>query len=162
MSLSKQRFKHLSCALLFTVLPLTSEIVLAENPHAGHQNDTHEERPKDWPGVYQGFLPCDDCIGIKTTLGLNKNGSYVLITQNVGKSPRDFVEKGKYSWAEQADTILLKPKKAGKTTQLYLVEKDRLIRLDDNGKRHGGKLADRYILRRNDVTETATSPSHGH
>jgi len=120
----------------------------------------HAQTSLDWPGIYNGLTPCADCIGVKTTLALNKNGSYVLITQYLGKSEREFVEKGKFAWGDKANTIVLTPRNSS-ASQQYLVGENQLIQLDNNGNRVSGKLADRYILRRNDITNTP--PSHaGH
>ncbi|MDD2739070.1 MAG: copper resistance protein NlpE, partial [Methylomonas lenta] len=131
-----------------------------ETTAATEQDAHHAHDSLDWPGIYNGFLPCADCAGIKTSLALNKNNSYVLITQYVGKSPRDFVEKGKYVWSEEANTITLTPRKSG-TIHQYFVGEDMLIQLDKDGNRITGKLADNYILRRNDVTaEPSSHPSH--
>lgn len=130
---------------------------LAETEHhAGHQ----EAKKLDWPGIYYGFTPCADCIGLKTSLALNKNNSYILITQYVGKSPRDFVEKGKFTWGDQDNMIVLTPRNGGEV-KYYIVEKDVLVQLDSHGKRIGGQAADKYILRRTDVTDTPSPSSHG-
>jgi len=136
--------------------------VQAETTEVSGKDAHHGHEKRDWPGIYNGFLPCADCMGVKTTLALNKNSSYVLITQNVGKSPRDFVEKGKYAWDEKSSTLVLTPRKGeNKKTHQYAVEGDNLIQLDDHGNRYTGKLADSYILRRNDVT--SEPPEHsGH
>jgi copper homeostasis protein (lipoprotein) len=44
----------------------------------------------DWAGNYQGILPCADCEGIKTQILLNKDLSYVLETQYLGKDEKNF------------------------------------------------------------------------
>lgn len=126
----------------------------------GHDKEHHAQNAVDWPGIYNGLTPCADCIGVKTTLALNKNGSYMLMTQFLGKSEREFVEKGKFSWSEKANTIVLTPRN-GSTSQQYLVGENMLIQLDGNGNRVSGKLADRYVLRRNNITDNP--PQHaGH
>ncbi|WP_446809826.1 copper resistance protein NlpE [Methylomonas sp. 2BW1-5-20] len=125
-----------------------------------HDKAHHAQTSQDWPGIYNGLTPCADCIGVKTTLALNKNGSYMLMTQFLGKSEREFVEKGKFAAGEKANTLVLTPRNST-TSQQYLVGENMLIQLDSNGNRVTGKLADRYILRRNDITDTP--PSHsGH
>lgn len=130
-----------------------AETTADKDPHAAHHNSN------DWPGVYYGFTPCSDCVGVKTTLALNKNNSYILITQYAGKSDREFVEKGKFTWSENNDRVILTPRK-GTTSQQYLIGENALIQLDGAGNRITGKLAERYILQRTDVTEQ--SKSHGH
>lgn len=122
------------------------------DPHAAHHS-------LDWPGIYFGFMPCADCPGIKTTLALNKNNSYIRITMYAGKSDREFVEKGKFEWSDKANTIVLIPKKGGEQHQ-YLVGDNQLIQLNMEGNRITGKLADRYVLRRTDVADEAKATSH--
>jgi uncharacterized lipoprotein NlpE involved in copper resistance len=123
------------------------------------ESHEHGQTNQDWPGIYKGFTPCFDCIGIKTTLALNKNNTYILMTQYAGKSEREFVEKGKFSLGTLENTIVLTPKN-GETSHQYLVSENVLIQLDNKGNRYTGKDAERYTLRRNDMVETAPS-SHG-
>ncbi len=146
---------------LLSVLALFSGYspAYAENAESKDKDAHHAHNSLDWPGIYFGSLPCADCVGIKTSLALNKNGSYMLITQYLGKSEREFVEKGKFTWGEKANTIVLTPKN-GATAQQYLVDENVLIQLDSNGNRIAGKQAERYILRRTDITQSA--PSHSH
>ncbi len=153
------RLKTFFSLIFFIAIFANHGLVSAETKESGGEHQGHHAM--DWPGIYNGFLPCADCIGLKMSLALNKRGSYVLITQYVGKSPRDFVEKGKFTWNAENNTVLLTSRDKSKTHQ-FLVGDDMLIQLDDKGNRISGELADRYILRRNDVTESATAPAHGH
>jgi len=153
--------------LITTTLKSISVMILASSVFCGnataqsapHDPAHHPTKKMDWPGIYNGFLPCADCMGLKTSLALNKNGSYILITQYVGKSPRDFVEKGKYNVDEAGQTISLIPRKGGDTHQ-YRIGDGQLAQLDGNGKAYTGDQASRYILRRTDVTENP--PEHAH
>jgi len=142
----KQHFKQILAVLLFSAV-FSGFIGAAETGDTHHAQSTQE-----WPGVYNGFLPCDDCKGIKTTLALNNNGTYILMTQFVGKSPRDFVEKGKFAWNADSNTLVL-TSRDGSTKHEYGVDENNLVKLDDNGNRVSGKLAERYILRRNVMPE---------
>ncbi|MGR8929243.1 MAG: copper resistance protein NlpE [Gammaproteobacteria bacterium] len=162
MQLSRQRSRTLLLSfLIFSTIFSVYAPVLAEETDTKSHDGHPAQHSLDWPGIYLGFLPCDDCIGTKMTLALNKRGTYVLITQYVGKSPREYVEKGTFSPGDKENTLVLTPRKSG-TAHQYLVGKDMLIRLDDNGNRVSGEQADRYILRRNDVTDSDSSTSHGH
>jgi uncharacterized lipoprotein NlpE involved in copper resistance len=138
--------------ILFTYFCTLSAIASAEESTSANHDTSHAAHDNlDWPGMYFGFLPCDDCKGVKTTLGLNKNHSYILITQYIGKSEREFVEKGKFTWGTQERTIVLTPRKSS-ATKYFLVGEDMLTQLDENGERFSGEQAHRYILRRTDVT----------
>ncbi len=112
----------------------------------------HAEHSMNWPGIYYGYLPCEDCNGLKTTLALNKNNSYILITQYVGKSPREYVEKGKFIWSDKHNTIILNAKN-GTDKHYYYVDENGLVQLDNHGERIAGKDADRYHLVRTEVTK---------
>lgn len=155
----KQQFKKILTLSIGLVIFSANNPVFAETAEAKDKDEHHAQHSLDWPGIYFGSLPCADCIGVKTSLALNKNGSYVLITQYLGKSEREFVEKGKYTLGEKSNTIVLAPRN-GSNAQQYLVGDNMLIQLDNNGNRISGKLADRYILRRTDVTTPGSSHSH--
>ncbi|MDD1605591.1 MAG: copper resistance protein NlpE, partial [Methylococcaceae bacterium] len=92
-------------------------------------------------------------------LALNKNNTYLLITQYVGKSEKEIVEKGKFTSGNQSNTLILTPRNSTQTRQ-YAVGEDRFIQLDSDGNRITGKLADRYILRRTDMTSKTQTSSH--
>ncbi|MDD5272754.1 MAG: copper resistance protein NlpE [Methylovulum sp.] len=157
MQVSKQR--NLT-VFLFIALFLGNAPAFAEettDPHAAH----HAQTTIDWPGVYYGFTPCADCKGVKTSLALNNNGSYILMTQNVGKSEREFVEKGKFTWHDENDTIVLTPRNS-QLTRHYAVGTNTLTQLDDSGNRIAGKNADGYILRRNELTQPQSQAHAAH
>ncbi len=152
-------FKPILTSFLFIAIFAGSASAVAESTQK-HDGDTHHaQRAVEWPGVYNGFTPCADCVGVKTSLALNANNTYILMTQYAGKSPREFTEKGKFTWSEDSNKIVLTPRD-GSTTRYYLVGENMLIQLDSNGNRISGKDADRYILRRTDVT--AQEPKHSH
>ncbi|MBS3963910.1 MAG: copper resistance protein NlpE N-terminal domain-containing protein, partial [Methylomonas sp.] len=74
---------------------------------------------------------------------------------------REFTEKGKFEWSETGNVITLTPRSSD-GSRMYEVEADRLIQLDARGNRITGKLADRYILKRKDMSDTGPSnPGHG-
>lgn len=119
----------------------------------------HAESGMEWTGVYNGFLPCADCGGVKMILALNPNKSYTLITQNVGKSIREYTEKGKFDWNESTKKLVLTPRN-GEATRSFLVGENSLSLLDSHGNRYSGFDADKYDLRKLDIT--AKAPKHLH
>ena len=150
--------------LFFCGLLSVHQPVFAESAPAAESSDHdahHAKKTKDWPGIYMGFLPCADCVGVKTTLALNKNNSYILITVNTGKSDREFVEKGKFAAGDKADILILTPKNSDKTRQ-YQVGKDTLTQLDEHGNRMTGKQAERFVLHRKDPSESEPASHSGH
>lgn len=148
---TKQTFVFFFLVLLSARLPVFAETTGNETHHA--------QAGDDWPGLYFGFTPCSDCKGVKTTLALNKNKSYVLVTQFVGKSEREFVERGKFAVGDDSK-IVLTPRN-GSALHYFAVGENKLIQLDNNGNRIAGEQADRYTLRRKDVTQSA-SPHSAH
>lgn len=153
----QQQLKLLALVIVF-VAGLTGHTVVhaetAGNTGTKDQPSHPVQHRTNWPGVYFGFLPCDDCNGVKTSLALNANNSYILMTHYVGKSLREFTEKGKFTWADN-DIIVLTPRK-GSTTHHYFVGDDRLVEVDPVS----GKHSDTHILRRTDVT--SKPPKHLH
>lgn len=156
----------LTTIIKMTTLSLCVGVFAAFNPvfaeskePVHHAEHPHEETNIDWPGVYNGFTPCSDCFGVKTTLALNKNNTYLLMTTFAGRSEREFVEKGKYEYNVQNKYLVLTPRNS-EETRLYAVADDALIQLDSKGKYYTGKESDRYVLKRNDIKPT--TPSHGH
>lgn len=96
----------------------------------------------DWPGVYQGILPCADCKGIKTQLLLNEDLTYTLKTQFLEKSDSVFSENGKFNWNDSGNTITLN----NTNHQIYQVGENILFQLDKDGNRITGNLAGNYTL----------------
>ena len=122
-----------------------------EANHAAHENQTDESRV--FHGVFYGFLPCNDCNGIKMTLSLKQKNNYLLVTQPARESSREYYEKGKYSWNDENQTVVLTPKKGGTKTRTYYIENEgTLIQLNDDGTRMT-KEAERYVLRRGDTVK---------
>jgi len=155
----KYALKTVFTGCFLTLTLATQSVVFAQEPSDTHDAH-HSQQTLDWPGIYNGFTPCDDCKGIKTTLALNANNSYILITQYVGRSPRDITEKGKFIFSNQ-NTIILTPRE-GNLERHYYVDENKLVELDKNGVHYSGKDADRYVLRRNDVVKPPADGHAGH
>jgi hypothetical protein len=124
-----------------------------EGDHTNHLNPVDES--KKFRGVFYGFLPCDNCNGIKATLSLKDNNNYLLVTQPAKESSREFYEKGKYTWDDENKLVLLTPKNSESNTKMYRIKDDgTLIQLNDDGQQFTGEKADSYILRRSDTVQT--------
>ncbi|MDD5275653.1 MAG: copper resistance protein NlpE [Methylovulum sp.] len=122
-----------------------------ETDHSAHENPN--DKSLEFHGVFYGFLPCNDCTGIKATLSLKQKDNYLLVTQPAKESSREFYEKGKYSWDEKMQTVVLTPKKGGATIRHYHIENEgTLIQLNDDGTRITDN-ADRYVLKRSDTVK---------
>ena len=134
--------------------PVFAETDTASSPSA--------QKSLNLSGLYLGYYPCSDCQGIRTTLALNNNKSYVYISLYVGKSEREVIEKGKFSIGEDGNTLVLTPRKGSTTVQKYFIEDDMLIKLDEDGERITKDGADGYILKRKDVVNQSGSGHGGH
>lgn len=99
----------------------------------------------DWPGVYEGILPCADCEGIKTTIQIDTNNTYQFTSIYLGKEkPLKQAKKGKFSWNESGSTIILDGITDGPNQ--YQVGENKLFQLDMQGQRITGNLASKYEL----------------
>ena len=120
--------------------------------HAAHA--TSLDKSQEFHGVFYGFLPCNDCNGIKTTLSLKQKNNYLLVTQPARDSSREYYEKGKYSWNDETQTVTLTPNKKSETRQYHIEDDGTLIQLSSGGARMTGDDAGRYILRRSDTLKS--------
>lgn len=124
-----------------------------EAEHAAHQN--HLDKSQEFHGVFYGFIPCNDCNGIKTTLSLKNNNNYLIVTQPARESSREFFEKGKYTWDDETQTVTLTPRNNDADPRKYFIKDEgTLIQLNSDGKQVTGESADRYILRRSDTVKS--------
>ena len=127
MQISKRNLKK-SLAFIFISALIPAQITLAatdlsaqenylkarvksleqNNDHANHLEPV--EKSKDFHGVFYGFLPCENCNGIKATLSLKQNNLYLLVTQPAKESSKELYEKGKYTWDEEKQIVTLSPR----------------------------------------------------
>lgn len=98
----------------------------------------------DWPGTYQGTIPCGDCPGIQTRLTLWEDGTFERSTLYVDRDTTPFVDAGEFEWNSAGSVITL----AGTSERplQYQVGENRLYQLDRNGERITGGLAEQYQL----------------
>jgi uncharacterized lipoprotein NlpE involved in copper resistance len=99
----------------------------------------------DWNGTYKGILPCAACEGIETTLTLNSDKSYILVTNYLGRNDALEQEKrGQFSWNEDGSIITLT--NIDSAPNQYKVGETRIWQLNVDGKLITGDLADHYVL----------------
>jgi len=81
----------------------------ASDTSAEAVSDGHNaENSLDWPGIYQGEIPCADCSKNLVTLQLNDDKTYVLTTDSQGgKEPLKTVEKGSFAWEGDGSVVKL-------------------------------------------------------
>jgi uncharacterized lipoprotein NlpE involved in copper resistance len=107
--------------------------------------DGHDARNSlDVNGIYQGVLPCADCEGIETRIELMADNRYVQQARYLGKKDAPLFEtKGSWEW-ENGSIIRLVAET--KDSIQFFVGENKLIQLDQQGKRIEGALAEKYVL----------------
>lgn len=119
-----------------------------------HSAHAANDKSLEFHGVFYGFLPCDDCTGIKATLSLKQKDNYLLVTQPAKESSKESYEKGKYVWDEAHQTVILTPTKGGTVKRYYRIESEgKLIQLNSDGSQIGNG-GDRYVMERSDMAKT--------
>jgi hypothetical protein len=162
----KQNLTLIFCSTLFSVynpamaesdMQLQERVLKAremahqqEIDHSAHTNSV--DKSLEFHGVFYGYLPCDDCNGIKTTLSLKQKNNYLLVTQPARESSREYYEKGKYSWDEKNQTVVLTSRKDAITRQYRIEDEGTLIQLNSDGTPMAGD-ADAFTLRRSDTVK---------
>lgn len=122
------------------------------------QHDAHKRFAKlnkglKFYGVFYGYLPCDDCDGIKTTLSLKIKNNYLLVTQYAKTSTREYYEKGKYVWDEKNKTVTLTSKKDSKVRTYHIKNEGVLVLKTLEGVVIQSN-DERYALTRGDKTKS--------
>jgi hypothetical protein len=137
---------------------LTAQEKFLKAKAANHEQEVDHSQhlaPDDgmkFHGVFYGFLPCDNCNGLKMTLSLKDNHNYLLVTQPAKESSREYYEKGKYIWDDANKSLTLTPRNEGDTRQYVIKDEGTITQLKD-GQEVKGELADKYTLRRSDTVK---------
>lgn len=100
----------------------------------------------DWSGTYKGILPCADCEGIETTIRINRDSTFQLITNYLGKKSDSVETFGSFVWNDKGDMIILNEIK--NAPNKYLVRENSIVQLDIEGNVISGELADKYVLKK--------------
>lgn len=110
-----------------------------------YEDSRNAQNSLDYDGIYLGVLPCADCEGIKTTVYLNRDHTFKITENYLGKDKNSFVSSGTYSWNKAGNTITLKtPNSSDKRS--FFVGENTLTQLDQSGNKIIGNLSPNYIL----------------
>ncbi|MCK5898284.1 MAG: copper resistance protein NlpE N-terminal domain-containing protein [Methylococcales bacterium] len=126
--------------------------------HAKHEMKPVEESQK-YRGVFYGYLPCDDCAGVKMTLSLKNKQNYLLVTQYARSSNKEYYEKGKYEWNKKTRMVTLTSRKAGKIQKYRIKNEGKLILLSPDGVTLKGNQ-NKYTLLRTDKNKARSVHIH--
>ena len=160
---SRYHFKnmfYLFCAAtgMFMLTACQPESTRPASEPARQQSPTPADTSQnalDWPGSYQGVIPCADCPGIKLTLQLQADQRYQLARYYQERADEPEQTEGEFSWSSDGRQITLDDA-AG--TQ-FLVGENRLLLLDPQGQKIEGELAAQYWLDKQDDTTPADADS---
>ena len=139
--------KSLFIIALFTLLTTACSEPAQPSVNAAAQTKPLGDTNKnalDWPGEYEGVVPCASCEGIQTHISLRADNSFELKTVYLGKDDRIFKVTGTAVWDAQGRNITLSE------GSQYLVGENQLIMLDTEGKRITGELAEHSVLKKKD------------
>lgn len=101
---------------------------------------------KVWVGTFHGDLPSASGEGIDFTIKLNDDLSYERTEVYKGKKGGKFEDKGKFSWNEAGDVIIIKTK--SETHQFKVKDESTILMLNQDGTENSGELADMYVLKK--------------
>lgn len=99
----------------------------------------------DWAGTYSGIIPCADCEGIKMTLVLNDDLTYLKTMDYLGTDVDVYTERGSFKWNKDGGKIRLYRNKNIIVGQ-YLVGENRLIKLTNDGLPITGEIGKKFTL----------------
>lgn len=98
---------------------LTFAILTTACTSLDHQGNAEDEVVKnarmsvDWPGTYQGMLPCAGaCEGLATMLVLYPDNRFTLRTRKMGVDIKDNIQEGRFQWLESGSEIMLSAEKS--------------------------------------------------
>lgn len=99
-----------------------------------------------WAGSYEGTLPCADCSGLKTTIVLSSDQTYILRSQYLGKSDSVYEDLGKFKWTKTKGIIKLISKDSSSHLMYYYLGRNILTQRDAQGQKITGAMADKFNL----------------
>ena len=108
----------------------------------------NSETSLDWAGIYEGTIPAASCPGIKMTLTLNFDTTYILVSDYIDEKDEVFTDEGTFSFVDGSIIDLDIKNDADK---FFKVENGRLIMLGIDMTPAEGELADKYILTQKEV-----------
>ena len=116
---------------------------------SSYGNIASEKKLSDSILHYSGVLPCADCESVETSLALAADFTYtqrLLYYGRKSKGPgsNEYTDSGR--WMKHADILHLL--NANGSSTYYKQTDTALLQVDEKGERLGGKLADKFVLRK--------------
>lgn len=166
-TISLKKILILLIPLAFNQAMAASEKEVIEKAHIMPQkHKNHSKHIADnsrYRGVYYGVHPCKDCKGVKVTLSLKNRSNYLLVTQPAKSSAREYFEKGKYIWDDEAQIVTLTPRKNLAIRKYQINDEKTLTELSSKGiPLTASQQNTSYVLRKDAMTKKSTSSIHMH
>ncbi len=103
------------------------------------------ESAVDWNGTYNGVMPCASCEGIDTTVMLNSDNTYTIVSVYKGDADgATFTDTGTLTWSDDGSTVTL----SGDDAKMFFVSEGYIQALDANGQKIDGAMEQGYILKK--------------
>jgi len=132
--------------IIFILMAVFAVFGLSSCRSNGKVADIHNARISlDWAGVYTGTIPAADVEGINVRMKLNKNNTYELTYEYIGKPDNTFTFLGSFKWDDTGSIIHIEIADA---PSYYKVVENALIQMDMKGNQIKGALADNYVLKK--------------
>ena len=106
----------------------------------------YAENSLDYWGVYKGVLPAADCPGIETTLTINEDNTFSLLSVYIDRDT-SFDEKGTYTLEKGYMTLTFD---GDEEVQYYFIGEDTATRLTSDKEFVESELAEHYVLNKVD------------
>lgn len=123
-----------------------------QEDHSKHDMKAADDS-QEFRGVFYGYLPCDDCAGVKMTLSLKNKQNYLLVTQYARESNKEYYNKGKYVWDEENKLVTLTARKDGEIQKYRIKSEGELVLLKPDGQKLEGDQS-QYSLFRTDKNKS--------
>lgn len=163
-------FKHTLTAIVFSALLVTNAAIARTDTEAqtsfakalakkhegemDHSTHANQDKSQAFHGIFYGYLPCNDCDGVKTTLSLKQNQNYLLVTQPARDSSREYYEKGKYEWNEETGVLTLTPRNKPDKHYYQIKDEGTIVQMSPSGAPVAKDLEDEYTLQNSDTAQT--------
>lgn len=131
--------------IVFSALSFTACNTMKAPTEPVAEASQQAENSTDYDGIYRGILPCADCEGIKTTIYINRDSTFKITENYLGKSENAVETSGTYSWTKMGNAIVLISPNSSEKRRFSVAEKT-LTQLDQSGNKITGNLASSYIL----------------
>lgn len=135
--------------ILFVLL-----IIVVAGCSVSKRTTTENAVPELLSGTYAGVLPCADCEGIEMVLTLGADDEFLMKTRYLGVADGEstFISEGSFERSDDGKIIKLNVEGDDSRFHQYLVEQNRLVKLDSEGSRVEGEMAELYVLeKRTDI-----------